>query len=223
MRRHHAWPPPRHSRHHARDRPPRRRRFQEYYYRALEPWVHYVPFYERSPTDLLDILPNLTRADPAADSTLRAIARRGQAFAHGNLHLRARMCYWRHLLQGWSRRLAYTPTLGSRPAARTADGHYVCGECRRPPNPELIGPWEGKALAERRGAERRAQGAQRPLGPQRSLGGSRADARTAALAEHSRRPAHRGPANAPSGRLSAAAHCTGPRPRRCLPIMPTSH
>ena len=61
---------------------------------------------------------------------------------HTHAHAHApRMCYWRRLLDGWSKRLAYTPSLESRPRARTEDGHYTCGECRRPPNPQLIGPF----------------------------------------------------------------------------------
>jgi len=49
--------------------------------------------------------------------------------------------------EAWSRRLAYYLVLvpAARPPAcagwlsRTRD--YVCGECRWPPNPSLIGPW----------------------------------------------------------------------------------
>ena len=73
----------------------------------------------------------------------RAIAERGQAFAHEHLHVDARMCYWRKLLQGFAHKLAYKPTLAHRPHGRRykAKSDMVCGECRRPPNPSLIGPW----------------------------------------------------------------------------------
>jgi len=95
---------------------------------------------------VLTILANLTQHDDVA----RSIARRGQAFAHANLHVDARMCYWRKLLHGWRRRLAYTPTLSARlPDARQTDGRVVCGECMRGSNPELIGPWEDEAKRER--------------------------------------------------------------------------
>lgn len=110
----------------------------EYYYRALRPFVHYVPFYVTSAEDVLAVLSNATHDDEWAQS----IAQQGQQLAHTILHVDARMCYWRVLLHGWSRRLAFTPNPEAWPAARpvrTAD--YVCGECRRPPNPKLIGPW----------------------------------------------------------------------------------
>ena len=96
-----------------------------------------MPFYVTSAEDITQVIPNLTAHDAGA----RAIALRGQAFAHTHLHLDARMCYWRRLLHGWRKRLAYAPTLAGRPHARPTDGHYTCGECRRPPNPDLIGPW----------------------------------------------------------------------------------
>ena len=112
--------------------------YTEYYYRALKAWEHYVPFYRDAADDILQVLPNLTDHDEA----VRVIAARGQAFAHAHLHVDARQCYWRHLLHGWNQRLAFEPRLADRPRARrvrTRD--YVCGECRRPPNPDLIGPW----------------------------------------------------------------------------------
>ena len=112
--------------------------YTEYYYRALRPWEHYVPFYRDSAEDILDVLPNVTRFDDDA----RAIARRGQAFVHSHLHVDGRMCYWRHLLHGWRRRLAFVPDVAERPHARRVRlRDYVCGECRRTSNPELIGPW----------------------------------------------------------------------------------
>ena len=110
----------------------------EYYYRALAPWTHYIPFYVDGAEDILTVLANVSARDDAAS----AIARRGQAFAHANLHVDARMCYWRRLLDGWADRLAYAPRLADRPAARRYKGRdATCGECRRPPNPTLIGPW----------------------------------------------------------------------------------
>jgi hypothetical protein len=107
------------------------------YYRGLRPHVHYIPFYSTSAEDILEVLPNLT----AHDDAVRAIGKQGQAFARSTLHVDARMCYWRRLLQQWSLRLAYVPHLEARPRARADDGHYTCGECRRNDNPMLIGPW----------------------------------------------------------------------------------
>ena len=120
--------------------------YVEYYYRALRRWEHYVPIMSTSADDVLDILPNLTKSDEYA----QAIAKRGQEFAHNNLHVDARMCYWRKLLHGWRRRLAYVPTLSARlPEARVSDGRVVCGECMRGSNPDLIGPWAQPANREK--------------------------------------------------------------------------
>ena len=111
--------------------------YVEYYYRALQPWQHYAPFYVTSADDLLQVLPNISSHDAAA----QRIAQHGQAFAHAHLHVDARMCYWRRLLHGWSKRLSYKPDpaewADARPM-RTSD--YVCGECRRPPNRECHVP-----------------------------------------------------------------------------------
>ena len=112
--------------------------YVEYYYRALQAWQHYVPFYRHAADDILELLSNLTEHDDVA----RAIAARGQAFAHAHLNVDARQCYWRHLLYRWRRRLAFEPSLEARSHARRVRAKdYVCGECRRPRNPDLIGPW----------------------------------------------------------------------------------
>ena len=111
--------------------------YVEYYYRALQPWVHYIPFYVTAHDDIVEVLQNVSQHDEA----VRLVAHRAQAFAHATLDVDSRTCYWRRLLHGWSHRLAYRPTPDAWPTARARDGHYICGECRRPPNPALIGPW----------------------------------------------------------------------------------
>ena len=114
--------------------------------------MHYIPFYSRSAEDILEVLPNLT----AHDDHARAVGRQGQAFARAALHVDARMCYWRRLLQQWSLRLAYVPNLEVRPKARANDGHYTCGECRRGANPNLIGPWPPTHRCAAAGSDTRA-------------------------------------------------------------------
>jgi hypothetical protein len=111
--------------------------YVEYYYRALQPWEHYIPFYVTAHDDIVEVLQNVSQHDEA----VRLVAHRAQAFAHATLDVDSRNCYWRRLLHGWSHRLAYRPTPDAWPTARARDGHYICGECRRPPNPALIGPW----------------------------------------------------------------------------------
>ena len=146
----------------------------EYYYRALQPWRHYVPFYRTSAEDVLEALRNVSENDALAEQ----IARSGQAAAHTLLHVDARMCYWRRLLHGWSRRLADRPTPDAWPHARpVVPADYVCGECRRPPNPELIGPWaEGHPCTDRR------------RGELNSVQRCRQEAAAAATAAHARGP-----------------------------------
>ena len=111
-------------------------RYHEYYYAALDPWTHFVPFYERSPDDILSVLPRL----PANDSALHAVALRGQAFARAHLNVGARMCYWKALLTYWAHLLAYRPTLAERPSASPQLPRAGCHVCHGKRNRELIGP-----------------------------------------------------------------------------------
>lgn len=92
--------------------------FWEYYHTGLRPFVHYVPFWTRSPTDVLDVLRNVT----AGDERMRAIGRSGLEFAHRHLNPHARECYWRALLEMYARRLRARPSLSRWPAARVARG-----------------------------------------------------------------------------------------------------
>ena len=66
----------------------------------------------------------------------------------------------------------------STPHARpVVPADYVCGECRRPPNPELIGPWaEGHPCTDRR------------RGELNSVQRCRQEAAAAATAAHARGP-----------------------------------
>ena len=110
-----ARPPhPRRRAAHTPARAPRR----EYYHDGLEPWVHFVPFWTTSPTDVLGVLANLSVHAPMR---LEQMAARAQAFAHRSLSRHARSCYWRALLQLYADRLASTPTLSSWPRAVTVE------------------------------------------------------------------------------------------------------
>ena len=126
--------------------------YVEYYYRALRPWQHYIPFYVSAADDIVEVLANVSEHD----EEVHEVARRGQAFAHTQLDVDSRFCYWRKLLHAWRKRFAYAPTRAAWPASRPRDGHYTCGECRRPPNPELIGPWPAGHACNVVGGPRRA-------------------------------------------------------------------
>ena len=81
--------------------------FWEYYYSGLQPWIHFVPFWEKSPFDILQVLQNIT--SPTMLRKMRAIAVGSSAFAEKHLNAHARQCYWRVLLKSYARRLSYRP------------------------------------------------------------------------------------------------------------------
>lgn len=92
--------------------------YWEFYYGALEPHVHYVPFWVKSAHDIIDVLPNVSA--PEYDASMRKIGRRGQAFAHRHLNAHARQCYWRALLALYAARLQRPPSLARWPHATRA-------------------------------------------------------------------------------------------------------
>ncbi|EOD04013.1 hypothetical protein EMIHUDRAFT_250719 [Emiliania huxleyi CCMP1516] len=74
--------------------------YHEYYYSALQPGVHYIPFWNSSP---LDILPAHAAGVPQLETMRKA---------------HARHCYWRALLRAYAKRLRYVPQPHERwPAA----------------------------------------------------------------------------------------------------------
>jgi hypothetical protein len=64
-----------------------------YYYAALVPWVHYVPFYELSSDDIMEAIEWLKENDDVA----RRIARNAKTFALEHLTRPARLCYYQEL------------------------------------------------------------------------------------------------------------------------------
>ena len=108
--------------------------FWEFYYGALAPGVHYVPFWTTSATDVLDVLANVSH--PSSDARMRRVARAGQAFVHRHLNAHARQCYWRALLALYTKRLREPPRLGDWPAAQRANMRGCRGpDPRLGPNP----------------------------------------------------------------------------------------
>jgi len=62
----------------------------------------------QGPTDVKDLLTNLSRAGPDDDDR-QGVAERAMTFAHAHLNQHARDCYWRALLELYARRLAQPP------------------------------------------------------------------------------------------------------------------
>ncbi|KAG2494770.1 hypothetical protein HYH03_007014 [Edaphochlamys debaryana] len=69
----------------------------EYYVRAMEPGVHYLPIFKTGPDDVLDVLAQYS--DPSRDRELRRIAYNAQQFAVRYLRPRPRMLYFRRVLK----------------------------------------------------------------------------------------------------------------------------
>lgn len=90
--------------------------FYEYWHSALQPHLHYVPFWEASPTDILSILPNISR--PSQSRRMEAIGQRASELVHTILSKRGRRLYWLTLLLLYARRLGTAPDLELWPRAR---------------------------------------------------------------------------------------------------------
>lgn len=121
-----------------------------YYYGAIKPYVHYMPFWESSQYDVYDAVHWLeTHQDLAMK-----MARRGRIFAQGHLNKRARMCYWRTLLVEYAELMKFSPSLDRYPNAILLDNDPLM---QKQPK-TLMGNniWHIGADAHRRSALRRS-------------------------------------------------------------------
>ncbi|KAL4444152.1 hypothetical protein ABPG75_011889 [Micractinium tetrahymenae] len=73
----------------------------EWYYRAIHPCVHYLPFWVDNTTDILQLVQRL-KSDPANDEAARRVAANGQAFALAHLTEEARWRYWQALFDRYA-------------------------------------------------------------------------------------------------------------------------
>ncbi|XP_056157068.1 protein O-glucosyltransferase 1 [Lampris incognitus] len=78
--------------------------WQEFFYRQLRPWVHYIPVKQ----DLSDVR-ELLQFVKENDAVAWEIAVRGQKFILDHLHMEDVSCYWETLLIEFSRLLQYKP------------------------------------------------------------------------------------------------------------------
>ena len=77
-----------------------------YYYAALTPWVHYVPFYQYHTADILETVAALR----ANDAQAKAIAQNAYRFARLHLARPARLCYYRELFARMAPLYRYKPS-----------------------------------------------------------------------------------------------------------------
>jgi hypothetical protein len=82
-----------------------------YYYAALTPWVHYVPFYQYHTADILETVAALR----ANDAQAKAIAQNAYRFARLHLARPARLCYYRELFARMAPLYRYKPSCKDRP------------------------------------------------------------------------------------------------------------
>lgn len=83
--------------------------YEEYFYRDLKPWVHYVPFTRDrcSAANLTATIGWLREHDAEA----RAIAEAGQRFAREQLSRAGASCYWQRILASYASLQAFDPRL----------------------------------------------------------------------------------------------------------------
>lgn len=78
--------------------------WKEFFYAALQPWVHYIPV----PTDLSNAR-DLIEFAQANDAVVREIASRGRNFILSHLQLRDIEEYWKQLLKNYAKLLTWKP------------------------------------------------------------------------------------------------------------------
>lgn len=78
--------------------------WQEFFYSALKPWVHYIPLKDDANEDeiakLIMFLQN-------HDDVVKVIAEKGKQFIVDHLSLKEVKCYWRNLLKRYQKLLIY--------------------------------------------------------------------------------------------------------------------
>ncbi|XP_011311138.1 O-glucosyltransferase rumi homolog [Fopius arisanus] len=80
----------------------------EFYYDTMKPWIHYIPVpKEASQADLKRLIMFARENDDMA----RKIAQRGRDFIWNKLRMSDIVCYWKRILQEYSKLLTYKPKL----------------------------------------------------------------------------------------------------------------
>ncbi|XP_015774616.1 PREDICTED: protein O-glucosyltransferase 1-like [Acropora digitifera] len=76
----------------------------EFFYRALKPWVHYIPV-ETHLNNARDLI-EFARAN---DDVARAITKRGYQFIKDHLRMQDVKCYWKQLLKRYAKLMQWKP------------------------------------------------------------------------------------------------------------------
>ncbi|KXZ52066.1 hypothetical protein GPECTOR_10g1089 [Gonium pectorale] len=84
-----------------------------YYHLAMEPYVHYIPWWEHVPNELWEHLDWVAKHESKA----REIGAAGRDFARRYLTAQGRACYWLTLLRRLAAALRYPPRLAAHPRA----------------------------------------------------------------------------------------------------------
>ncbi|CAG5097649.1 Similar to CPIJ013394: O-glucosyltransferase rumi homolog (Culex quinquefasciatus) [Cotesia congregata] len=79
----------------------------EFYYSAMKPWIHYIPVSKDASKQELERLIKFARDN---DEISRKIAQRGRDFIWKKLRMSTIDCYWKKLLQKYTKLLTYKPT-----------------------------------------------------------------------------------------------------------------
>ncbi|KAH0553860.1 hypothetical protein KQX54_005193 [Cotesia glomerata] len=79
----------------------------EFYYSAMKPWIHYIPVSKDASKQELERLIKFARDN---DEISRKIAQRGRDFVWKKLRMSTIDCYWKKLLQKYTKLLTYKPT-----------------------------------------------------------------------------------------------------------------
>jgi len=80
----------------------------EFFYRALKPWVHYIPI----ETDL-DNARDLIEFAKTNDEVVKAVAERGYQFIKDHLRMQDVRCYWKKLLKNYAKLIQWKPKRNS--------------------------------------------------------------------------------------------------------------
>jgi protein glucosyltransferase len=78
--------------------------WQEFFYKSLKPWIHYIPVDSKStPEDLKNLIKFFINHQDVS----REIAERGYEMIWKNLRIEDVECYWRRLLRSYGKLIKY--------------------------------------------------------------------------------------------------------------------
>ncbi|KAK9497368.1 hypothetical protein O3M35_004700 [Rhynocoris fuscipes] len=85
--------------------------WNEFFYFALKPWIHYVPLSNQATKNSYRKLITFLRNN---DEIAKNITKNGSEFIKNNLKLEDIKCYWKKLLKSYSKLIKFTPKLNKK-------------------------------------------------------------------------------------------------------------